>query len=127
MVILSKELIENFAYAIDCLGLEDHIIWRVIFWEILSAKSSYGGRDKELTIVISGDVHGIGCSCDIYVVSHLWMFFSQGRQNGSQVQNVIDVVFLNNLLVSLLVGDIHLVVFAINTIAGFNQIRSYYL
>jgi len=79
MVILTKEFVENFTNTIDSFWLENHIIGSVFLWEILSAKSSYGGRDKELTIVVSGYVQGISCSCDIYVVSHLWMFFSQGR------------------------------------------------
>ena len=127
MVVLTKELVEHLAHSIDSFGLQDCIVRSVFLRKVLSAKSCNRGGDKKLAVVVSGYVHRIGCSSDINVISQLWVFLAQGRENGSQVQNIINIVIFHNFLILFLVCDVHLVIFAVDTLAGLNKIRSDYL
>ena len=112
MVVLSKQLVENFRHTIYGFGLQDRVIGCIVFLKHIATESSNGRRHIKLTVMISSNVQSIGASCHINIVCQFRVFLSKRAENSSQMQNVIDLVLLDNLFILLVISHIELFILA---------------
>ena len=64
------------------------------------------------TVGLPGCAHSIDNAEDIYVNCQVGLLLAKGRQDASQVDNIIDLVRLDQVHVLLLIDDVELLVLA---------------
>lgn len=98
-VILSKLFIEYFGHTINSFWLKNNIVRRVVFLEVVSAENSNWWWNEYLAVIFSCKIKSILSSMNIDIIGKIWVFLSQGRENSSQVQDIVDFLFFNDFLI----------------------------
>ena len=77
---------------------------------MVSSEDSDRGRHEDATIEVFSGSKGVDYADNIYINRKIWLALSKGRQNSSQVDDVVSFGLLNKSSVPSLVGDIELLV-----------------
>lgn len=90
--------------------LKNWISWGIVLLEYFSSKDCNGRGNKYFCFMLSSEIQCCNCSIDINIKCFIWVKFSCGWKNGSQMNNVINLVIFNYLFVFLSICDIKLLV-----------------
>ena len=106
--VVAHHLVEDFADAVDGLGLQDDVNGRVDLREFVATESRNRWWNKDLTFRRLSSSHGVNHSKNINVNRKVRITLSKGRKDTSQVDNVGDLMLLNKLHVAIGIRDIEL-------------------
>jgi len=80
-MVVANQLIEYFPYAIDCLRLQDRVLWRLLFLEDVATKDTDGGGDEDAAVEVLRGTESVHDTVNININGEIWVLLSQSRKD----------------------------------------------
>ena len=112
MIVFTNVFIEHLRDPIYGLWLKNRVHGCVILREMFTAEDSNSWGHKNPDLSITGDIQSVDASIHVDVGGAVRESFSEGRENGCQVDDIIDFIVSDDLVVALGIGHIQQLVFA---------------
>jgi hypothetical protein len=112
MIVFTNVFIEHLRYTVYGLGLQHCVYGGIIFREVFTAEYSDSRWDKDSHLSITSDIQSVDASIDVHVGGTVRESLTQSRENGRQMDDIIDFVIGDYLIVALGICHIQLLILA---------------